>query len=363
MKRRTTHSSRHLLKIFAATSIATAVLSLSVASIVRPVEAAPVDTSSCSVAKRFSNWGGFVSSGISFTDFASNWADIFTRNSCQRADIVAIQNAIDAAQAQLRGKIMSCQSTNIDALTRQINDLKFELEYVRNVIDTDNEKPLLEGSKAIIRSPERLGQLLSDTVVVKRGLVDGARFTTLFGQFQSKYASRLTTYTNCKDEDWEALNTSWDTFTNTWGGLTPAWDKLKKSTTTKFNNVTTPIRWSDYLSGILDVRLNNLTPQQTLGNIVNKLNGTLSTKSGTSVDFNSVLTTAQQDSARYLNDEDRARQRAYYEVLYKQSGDRAGSGMLSKLREMNLAIKETLPLMDDVRACTKTIADKECPGQ
>lgn len=331
----------------------------------------------CPVDKRFSNWGSFVQNGISTSGFFSNWSDLFTKNACQLNDINFLQDSLDGAQTQLRQKIFACQNDSIAPLVQKVNDLKFEIEYVRHMMDTDEERPAPDGSKAIIRSPSKLSQLLNDSVVVQRGLVTPARFSQLFAQFESKYASKIDLYRNCQNADWATLGTAWNDFVNNWAGLSPSWNKLKKQTSTKVDSLKGPLISENFLRGILDVRLNNLEPTQTLTGIYKNLtkdsgkntttpgntsqDGT--SKKSVSSDFLSTITAATQDASRYTREKERVERRAHYLFLYSQFNDAASNEMLQQTQAMNDVINKTLPIMDGARACTKYIADRQCGGK
>ena len=332
--------------------------------LVPTAEGATPSALACPINKRFENFDAVIKNGISSGDFMASWADIFARNACQRDDIFSLQKALESAQNQLRQKVFSCQTGSaVQALSQQINDLKFELEYVRNVIDTDEEQPSPDGAKGVVRSPAALRELLQDTVVVQRGLVDTSRFSKLFETLQTKYAPRVDAYINCKDENWEALRDSWNTFTDSWAGLSPAWKKTKQVTETKMNALTSPVgKTGLYLSGFLDVRLNNLTPQQTLTNIAAQLQKN-SGKGGATPDFLNILSKSTQDLSRYDREKDIAERKARYEVLYKEFGDNAAYTMLTEVKSLNTAITDTLPVADKIRACTQKVAERQCDGK
>ena len=221
----------------------------------------------CPVSKRFENWNAVVQNSVSFNEFTATWSDVLTKNSCQQGDIFLIHELVTQAQEQLRKKIFSCQTKGITELVAKIHDLQFELEYVRHVVDTDDEKPAPEGSKALVKSPEKIKQLLQKSVVVERKLISAERFGKLFEEFEKKYADKLDGYTNCKSS-WDELTTAWNDFADSWGGLAPAWKKLKKNTEAKSQALNTPVgRSGEFLDGFLDVKLNNLKPQQGISAI------------------------------------------------------------------------------------------------
>lgn len=313
----------------------------------------------CPVDKRFSQWGTFAQNGVSFRDFLSTWSDVFTKNACQQVDIFNLLEAIQSAETQLRKKIFACQTSGVQQLSQQLNELRFELEYVRHMMDTDEEKPSPDGSKALVRHPDKVRQLLLDSVVTDRKLVGAERFAELFTKFEAKYAPKIDSYRDCKSEDWEALRETWNGFADSWGGLAPAWKKLKTNTSTKVDALTGPSGRSDeFLSGFVDIKVNGLQPQQTLSGIVNQLEK--NAKDAPTPDFLNILKTAEGDYGRYLNQETQAKRRATYEVLYKQFSDSAASQMLKEVQNLNAMIDGSTQPMAKVQQCTAYIAKRQC---
>lgn len=316
----------------------------------------------CPVAKRFENWNAVVQNSVSFHEFTATWSDVLTKNSCQQADIFLIHELTDQAQEQLRKKIFSCQTKGITELVAKIRDLQFELEYVRHVIDTDDEKPAPEGNKALVRSPEKIRQLLQKSVVVERKLISGERFEKLFLEFEKKYADRLDAYINCKSS-WNELTDAWNDFADSWGGLAPAWKKLKKNTESKAQALNSPAgRSGEFLDGFLDVKMNGLKPQQGLSAIAQQLQRNSS--SGASPDFQQLLSTAENDLGRFNLEQERIERRTRYETLYKEFGDLAASEMLKEIINMNAVIDSTLlNITPNIQKCTAKIAARQCGGK
>ncbi len=326
-----------------------------------PIESASLfpNIPGCPVNKRFSQWGSFAQHGVSFRDFLSTWSDVFTKNACQQVDIFNLLEAIQSAETQLRKKIFSCQTSGVPELGLQLNDLRFELEYVRHMMDTDEEKPSPDGSKALVRHPDKLRQLLIDSLVTDRKLVSAERFGELFKKFEEKYAANIESYRDCKSEDWEALREAWNDFTESFGGLAPAWKKLKTTTSTKAEALVGPSgRSGEFLSGFVDIKLNGLKPQQTLSGIVDQLEKNVT--DAPTPDFLNILKAAEGDYGRYIEEEEQAKRRATYEVLYKQFSDRAASEMLKEIQALNKIIDGTTQPMAKVQQCTAYIAKRQC---
>jgi|GEM_PF-2280450 len=321
----------------------------------------------CPVNKRFDNWNRFIKDGASFSDFYENWGDIFTRNSCQQQDILSIQKAIEGAENQLRQKIFQCQAGGLTELSTKIHELQFELEYVRHVIDTDDERPAPEGTKGEVRPPAAIIQRMRDNPMLKDGTISSDRFDTLFAATQQKYASRVEQYRNCKDADWAALTKQWNTFTSSWAGLKPAAQQSTKSLANRVNVfLDVPSEHNGrFLGGLLDIKMNQLTPEQNLAGVYNNLTRDLRTGTTKSApDYSTFLDSATNEHDRYNRDAENAKRKAYYEGLYRYTSDASGDEIKKELINMNDVIQNTIqPVIDNVRSCTALIAQRQCGGK
>lgn len=327
----------------------------------------------CPINSRFDNWGRFIKDGASFSDFYSNWGDIFTRNSCQQQDIFAIQKTIEGIQNQLRQKIFQCQSGGLSELSTKIHELQFELEYVRHVIDTDDERPAPEGTKGEVRPPAAIVQYMLDSPMLKDGTISSDRFDALFAIVQQKYATRVEQYRNCKDADWAALTKQWNNFTSTWAGIKPATQQSAKSLTNRVNTfLDVPSDHNGrFLGGLLDIKMNGLTPERNLAGVYQDLTRDVRTGAAKNPpDYSVFLDQAESEHDRYSRDAEDAKRKSYYEGLFRYTSDATveeivGSDKnMGELKKMNSIIQATIqPVIDNMRACTALIAQRQCGGK
>ncbi len=325
----------------------------------------------CPINARFDNWGRFIKDGASFSDFYSNWGDIFTRNSCQQQDIFAIQKTIEGTQNQLRQKIFQCQSGGLTELSAKIHELQFELEYVRHVVDTDDERPAPEGTKGEVRPPAAIIQYMLDSPMLKDGTISNARFDELFAIVQQKYATRIEQYRHCKDADWAALTKQWNNFTSTWAGIKPAAQQSAKSLTNRVNaflDVPSDHNgqfMSRYLGGLLDIKMNKLTPERNLAGVYQDLTRDVRTGAAKNPpDYSVFIDQAVNEHDRYSKDKEDAKRKSYYEGLFRYTSDASGDEVKIEIQKMNSVIQATIqPVIDNMRACTALIAQRQCGGK
>ncbi len=330
----------------------------------------------CPVNKRFEHWDTFIKEGVSFSDYYENWADIFSRNSCQQLDIISLQKAIEGSQNQLRQKVFQCATDGLTELSNKIHTLQFELEYVRHVIDTDDERPAPEGTKGEVRPPAAIMQRMSQIPMLKNGTITNEQFDALFATTQKKYAARVEKYQNCKDTDWAALTQQWNNFTASWAGVKPAAQQSAKNLSGRVKGLLNiPTDYSGrYLFGLLDIKMNGLTPEQNFAGVYNDLTRDVRTidpknPSDRGVkknppDYGTFLDRVESEHGRYAKDAEDAKRTSYYEGLYRYTSDASGEEIKRELTKMNGIIQATIqPIIGNVRACTALIAARQCGGR
>jgi hypothetical protein len=114
----------------------------------------------CPITDRFRRWDDFLTHGLSYSDWVSNWKDIFTRNSCQRDDILILQAQMQTVHKQIRSGIFNCNFDGLDDLIQLENRIQTEIEYVRGVVDSDTEKTTGNPDDTIAQNRTRLYRLL-----------------------------------------------------------------------------------------------------------------------------------------------------------------------------------------------------------
>lgn len=321
----------------------------------------------CPVNERFDNWDRFIRDGVGFSDFTENWVDLFQRNTCQQQDIISLQKAIEGTQNQLREKVFQCRSEGLAELSTKIHELQFELEYVRHVVDSDSERPGPDGTKGEVRQPGKILEHMRKNDLLKDGLIDSDRFEELFAETEKKYATRVAKYLDCKNADWTALQAKWNEFTTSWAGLKPAVKESAASAKKRVNIfLQSPTELTSRpLKGLLDIKVNGLTPEQNFAGVYKDL--TRDARTGApkrAPDYSTFLDRVESEHDRYVRDEDATKRKSYYEGLYRYTSDASGEEFKNELVKMNKVIQDTIqPVIDNVRACTALIAERQCGGK
>jgi len=321
----------------------------------------------CSISQRFDHYDLLRKDGTSFRDFYQNWEDIFSKNSCQQQDIFDLRRQISGVRDATRLKIFKCEGGGIEKLTTKLHELEFELEYVRNVMDTNDEKPDPSGKKAVAFHPDKVMLLMQESRFVKNQVIPMERMNELFGELRQKYSKRVQAYSNCSDKDFEALGEKWNNFTESWAGLSPAVKDASKKTKKEFNTVLyTPSEKIDNFSkGLLDVRVNDVSPRQNFTNLYRQLSGydSKTGKTGTPPTSWEFLDKALNEESRYDSELSRAEKGARYEFVYGHVSDAAVLAIVGEIKELNGVIESTLPPMTRARACVREITKLQCNGK
>lgn len=313
----------------------------------------------CPVTERFQRWGDFVQHGLSFDDWTENWKDIFNRNACQRDDIVVLQKRLEKTRSQIRQHIFSCNYSAVDPLIGLEVRLQLELDYIRRIVESDEERTTGNPHDSVLRNRTRVYQEMYSAIVNDRKLMDETQFNTFFLQIEQKYNGRLPDSISCKNPTWEELAEKWNSFVNSAAGVKPAWDRLETTVESKWKKVkeSPSQRAGNYLGGFLDVKLNGLDPQKTLGDIVQELE---EVSPGGLPTYFDVLDQFEVESQRYEGEDESLRRFARYEALYRHSSDDVVGALGGKLVELNKIIKGTFPVLENLHTCVSGVAAKQC---
>lgn len=314
---------------------------------------------SCPVTERFQRWGDFIQHGLSFDDWTENWKDLFKRNACQQEDIIAIQKRLEQTRSKIRQNIFACNYKALDSLINLEVRLQIELDYIRRIVQSDEERTTGNPDDTAVRNRTRVYQEMYSDIVDDRKLLEAAAFNQLFLQIEQKYSGRLSSYANCENPTWEELISKWNTFVDSAAGIKPAWDRLESGVSSKWKKLKDS-PWQkagNYLGGFLDIKLNELEPQKTLGDIAQEL---AEVSPGGLATYSDVLDSLSIEGQRYAAEDEKIRRFARYEALYRHASDDVVGALGSKLVELNNIIKNTFPVMENLGSCVSSVAAKQC---
>ncbi|MEK7544598.1 MAG: hypothetical protein AAB551_00530 [Patescibacteria group bacterium] len=318
---------------------------------------------SCPVTQRYTRWGDFIRYGTSFRDWGANWKDIFGRNACQRDDILAIQKNLEGVRHDIRTKIFNCSAGSLDSLIATNLKLETELEYVRSAVSNHIERTDGNPDNAVIvNDRDVIYNNLKTELVFNRKLYNSEVFDEIFLKVESDYSGRIADYVSCSDPTFEELSNKWNNFVESAAGIKPAWDKLDTTVQAKWKNIkdSPSQRSGNYLGGFLDIKLNGLNPQQTLGDIVEKLSE-ISPSGAPS--FLDTLNANEAEQSRYFTEQNQAMRLARYEAIYANGSDDVAVSLAASVVRINSVIKDTFPVLKGLGECVSAVASKQCANK
>lgn len=320
------------------------------------VEGAFQDSNSCPIHTRTENWDIFLTSVLSYDDFAEYWKDIFGRNMCQRSDIDSLLLQIDKTQVALRNAFYTCNDSQVNSLRRQYYDLEVELNYVRNVVLTD---PETYGASPLNTRSDTLYITMREQYVSDKQWYDEKTFKALYVSLQQKYVDKISLYIDCPDVDWVEVQNKWDAFvinmqtlfaSSENGGYDWAkpWNKVLRSP---------PGRAGQYLDGFFGVYINGQDPKKALSDIYQSLSEQFG---NTSFTYSEINASISQENDRFSRNVTEAEMMSLYKTLYQQTSDAAVQELTAKARKLNQVVEDTLPILNSVAQCANTVSNKQC---
>ncbi|GEM_PF-1889466 len=301
------------------------------------------------------DWVTFLSAVISYDDFAEYWKDIFVRynaNACLYNDIAALLKRIEKVRSQIRSAFFACDG-QAEKLKNTYYRLEAELFFLRKYVAVGNGQFLVPNDA----SNKKVYIELRNYFALNRGFFTEAEVKKLFDEFVTRYKTRLEIYQNCSDPSWENLVAKWNELKDLVKGgfgVKEAAESIKH----KFDKaLNTPfMRTGNLLGGLLDARINDVSPLDALSDINQELQKNLPG----GFTFDQLNAAQMQAKNRYQDDFNRATYLAQYEQLYKETSDDAIRGLVARLKSLEDSIKNTFKFINQTYQCTKGILDRAC---
>ncbi len=337
------------------------------------------------------DFSNFIVNGIDFDGegFTDYWRDIlviYNNNYCQFADIDSLLNRIDKARKQLRQAFYVCDNNTAQRVAAQYYQMSAELYYLRHFVDTaasvkpeysDAEK----AQKVQLRADVRAKFMEKFVNQLKYfSAEDGER---VFQNIRAKYESKMESYMNCRDPNFEQL---WDRIQNLKGTLNSV-EQLGKNfvdrTKRKFSQMAKRISENpglltvfsstglgDFAGRVASFRINNEPLQEST--IWEQISNTAKENApftygdkkalppAITFDFigDELRTIAKREEARDLD----IRYLTEYDLKYRQVGGVGLDTLKENLDELRRLIRSTFDPMNKVKVCTANIVGKQCGG-
>lgn len=306
------------------------------------------------------DWIAFLSAVISYDDFVEYWRDIigmppafvnsrYSANYCLFLDVDNLLNQVKKAREQVRKAFYACDP-NADSFKKTYYKREAELFFLRKYINVSS-------GTIIPVNEQKVYDQLSAYYVLDKGAFTKDEIKQLFDQFKSKYAARMQSYIECKDPGWEDLMLKIrELRDNVKGGfgIKEAAETIKNS----FNKViNTPLKRSgNFLGGLLDGKINGVSPLQAWGDIMQEV----SRNAPNGYSFDQLNTATVTEQSRYDNAIAKATYLAQYEALYKNSSADIFSSIMDSLTGLEGIITKSFNYINQTTQCAKGLLDKAC---
>jgi hypothetical protein len=339
------------------------------------------------------DYGNFLSALISYDGFVEYWKDILVRynaNMCLYTDIDSLLMRIDKTRQQIRNAFYICSST---AATLKVTyyQLEAELYFLRKYVNPSN-------GQIIFASTADLTNNFLDYVVTQQGWFSTTDAQTLLNTLFSKYQAKQSTYTNCADPTWGNIIQKWNEFKASAGGLGAIQQSMDSIQASAHELATTPwTRTGGFLGGLVDAKINGLTPAEGWADIskaitanlpsVPKINnaaansavqqgfsGATSQQATSGFSFDQFNNAVANDQQVFSDETDRANFLANYQATYQSGTANYTDAIMAKLKYLDDpaghknpdgttsygSIGDTFQYIDQTAQCVKGIVDKLC---
>jgi len=299
------------------------------------------------------------------------WNDVLRRNQCQTRDVLGLINQRDKIRSSIRDAFLLCKSEDVADLRKAFHKTGMELYYVRHIVDGKVVLSLpysslstrqLEDEESLYADTEKLNADMRDRFV-DNNLMSESEFNEFFEKLQKKYADRKSSYVQCESSSWDQVSDKWDEFITDIGGTNEAWQNLEDGVKDEAQSIAGAAEGrglKEYLSGIVGITLNNLEPEAGFEDILK--NTEQYGLSGGPVTQDDIFTNVLLEERRYETDSLRNEMAANFQVLYKDTGDESIKLIVDELTRLNQVLTDSVPELDKVLSCTKTINNRQCPG-
>jgi hypothetical protein len=337
------------------------------------------------------DFGNFITNGLDFDGegFTDYWRDIlviYNANYCQFSDIDSLLNRIDKARKQIRQAFYVCDTNTTKKATAEYYQMSAELYYLRHFVDTTaapNPKNTEEEKAQKVQLRADVKGKFMDTFVRKLNYFDQANAELIFEKIRTKYESKLESYRNCTDPNYEQLLERVKSIGNTFKTIEQLGKKFAERTQKRFSAMEKRIAENpglisafnsdglgDFMNRATSFRVNNEPVQNTT--VWEQISNTAKENTpGTTGPTKALPPAISMDSISSDFKTIKKRQEAAdldliyvseYDLKYRQV---SGAG-LDKLRVNLDTLKETIistfAPMDKVRICAANIVGKQCGG-
>lgn len=370
---------------------------------------------SCPISERFENYGNFLQSLISPLDFKEYIKDLFQRNFCHQYDIEILEAQLDKLRKQIRQAFYTCKNDKAESLAVIYRKTYVELMYMRQFVTYNS------GEGGSITPNPSVKSDLTDYFVFEKNWYDEEEFEGVIEKIAGKYNAER--YIDCKDDVWAELLEKFGEFKEVLTNTAQGFKKQVEDKWEKANRAPYGDKWNEsFFNDRLGFYVNDVPPEHgegflteifseeemkriekeifenTPGTGIDELSKEQKDKLGVMMQEKNITVFEYLDAVNKAEEEfdrgmDKAEMLAEYSFLYKDSADYVIQELVGKLnraeycdkyyklsdgkkpkpadikkcKEVDLGlldiIKVTFPTLEQVKACSTQIRDKQCKNK
>jgi hypothetical protein len=313
---------------------------------------------SCSISGSASAFIDFLSTVLDYQRIFQIFDDVLFRNSCQYNDIHTIILNNEGIRGQIRNAYYKCEYERINELAANYIKNDMELYYLRYFVDNGKtDGPIIEVSKDKVQS-----EMLSYYVSQKQ-MLDEPLFTQYFNEFSDKYKDRIKKYNDCVDPFIEELIQKLEEFGET---MTVFKDPMFSDLAADFGKLAGPEEedLSPTASESFETQLSKFLNEKVALNVnmvpakkgFQQIGEAFQDHAPTFEEFSDAV---KQEDEKNIQELNTAEMLGEYKIRYLGGSDISIDRFSQKLEELKKTMQDTYPIMELLKTCLKTTADKE----
>lgn len=316
----------------------------------------------------------FIISLLSRDNAKEYWKDLLERNRCQQSDIFPLDDQIEALMKRLREEYYEhCSSEKITTYTREIQEKKMEIHFIRNIVALNESTATQQDIDAFLSTfeahKESLKKKMIKRYVTEKKWLTESAFNALFEEWLTRYEDRFEEYLSCPSSAWAEVADEWQEFTDElqevitfFKGLNDKTDeeeeqnakeqaeKDAESQTGPGGEKKSPLSAiKDYLNKHIDMKINGLEPEKGLEEIIQEAK-----KNGQMLSTDEAFEILNLEKESYASALTGAEMMGRYALLYREGSAAISTELTQKIERLSDVVKTSTTSADYLSGLQKS---------
>lgn len=299
--------------------------------------------------------------------------DIFSRNQCQSSDVMNLIKQRDKIRDSIRDSFLSCRNERIPLLRRAYTLVNAEIFYVRHVVEGVLSLALpfdllntlmLQSDESLYSNDDELYKTMKERYVSE--ILPEDDFDVFYKGLRAQYSERKKQYLSCENGSFKSVAEKFNEFIDDLGGFSSALDESQKRIAGRAEKIWEAISdpgLLDYLSGVVNININKVSPQQSGEDFLEYLAEFGQFPSYQRSTYDALLSEVGSEEMRYLLSTKKAEISSTFSYLYRDNSDQSIKKYLDELKDLNTTLLNSLDDMDKVYECAFSMNLRQCPNK